>query len=251
MVNEMIHSGAEPFLLPGGKRGILLIHGFTGLPAELLMMGQFLQTKGFTVLGVRLAGHGTSAEDLSHMTRHDWMDSVRDGYALLSGCTEQIFVAGHSMGGLLALLLSMEKPVARLATLAAPMFICEERGLKYLPPREACQGKYAPKARRKLTNVPPAVNCTYHKMPLNAVHELVDIMELTKSRLSEVRVPLLIVHSHEDHTAAPESADYLYEHTASKEKEIFWLKDSGHLLPLDVDRKKVFARVADFFTENT
>ena len=26
----MITSGAEPFLLPGGSKGVLLIHGFTG-----------------------------------------------------------------------------------------------------------------------------------------------------------------------------------------------------------------------------
>ena len=35
----MILPGAEPFLLPGGPEGVLLIHGFTGLPAELLLMG--------------------------------------------------------------------------------------------------------------------------------------------------------------------------------------------------------------------
>ena len=54
--------------MPGGKKGVLLIHGFTGLPAELLLMGEFLNKQGFTVLGVRLAGHGTTVEDMSHMT---------------------------------------------------------------------------------------------------------------------------------------------------------------------------------------
>ena len=31
--------GAEPFFLPGGRHGVLLIHGFTGLPAELRLLG--------------------------------------------------------------------------------------------------------------------------------------------------------------------------------------------------------------------
>ena len=39
----MIMEGAEPFFLPGGRTGVLLIHGFTGLPAELLLMGKYLQ----------------------------------------------------------------------------------------------------------------------------------------------------------------------------------------------------------------
>ena len=42
--------GAEPFLLPGGRHGVLLIHGFTGLPAELRLLGEHLNAQGFTVL---------------------------------------------------------------------------------------------------------------------------------------------------------------------------------------------------------
>ncbi len=245
----MILSGEEPFLLPGGSHGVLLIHGFTGMPTELLLMGQFLQGQGFTVLGVRLAGHCTTAEDLSHMTKSDWMDSVRDGYAILSGCTERISAVGHSMGGLLALLLAAEKPLERVVTLAAPMAICKERGIDLLPPRGASREKYAPKEKRRLKNVPAAVNRTYRKIPLLSVHELLETIELTKSRLAEVKMPLLIVHSHGDHTAEPASADYILEHAGSREKKILWFCDSGHQLPLDVDREKVFEGVADFLGE--
>ena len=89
-------------------------------------MGKYLQERGFTVLGVRLAGHGTTAEDMSHMTDEDWMDSVRDGYAVLAGCTESISVVGHSMGGLFALLLAAEEQVSRIVTLAAPIVIAKD-----------------------------------------------------------------------------------------------------------------------------
>ena len=216
--------------MPGGEKGVLLIHGFTGLPAELLLMGQHLNKAGFTVLGVRLAGHGTTVEDMSHMTWEDWMDSVRDGYALLSGYCEDISVIGHSMGGLFALLLATEEIVSHVVTLAAPIFIpeerglaalppreaCifipEERGLAALPPREACYGGFVPKARRRLKDVPPAANCTYRKMPLISIHELVDVIEKTKGAIEEVTAPVLIMHSRDDHTAAPVSADYILSH---------------------------------------
>ena len=68
---------------PGGRHGVLLIHGFTGLPAELRLLGEYLNARGFTVLAIRLAGHGTTVEDLSRMEHEEWMDSVRDGYAIL------------------------------------------------------------------------------------------------------------------------------------------------------------------------
>ena len=245
----MIVPGAEPFFLPGGKRGVLLIHGFTGLPAELLLMGKYLQKRGYTVLGVRLAGHATKVEDMSHMTGEDWMDSVRDGYALLSGLCEDISVVGHSMGGLLALRLAAEKPLERLVTLAAPAIIHPGWGVEKLPPREECVGQYVPKARRNLKNVPEAVNHTYRKMPLLCVHELLDVMKKANASLANIEVPILIVHSYGDHTADPRSADYIYEHVKSSEKEIFWLEKAGHLLPLEPERELVFARTAAFLDE--
>ena len=41
----MITSGAEPFLLPGGSKGVLLIHGFTGSPSEMILLGNYLLNK--------------------------------------------------------------------------------------------------------------------------------------------------------------------------------------------------------------
>ncbi len=242
----MILPGAEPFFMPGGKRGVLLVHGFTGLPAELLLMGHYLHERGFTVLGVRLAGHGTTVEDMSRMSSEDWMDSVRDGYAVLTGSCDEISVVGHSMGGLFALLLSTECAVAGVVTLAAPVFVAEERGLRFLPPREVCADQFVPKARRRLVGVPPAANKTYRKMPLLGIHELVDVIEITKGCISQVTAPLLVMHSRDDHTADPKSADYIYRHVSSRVKSIFWLEHSGHLLPLAADREKVFEQAAVF-----
>lgn len=231
--------------MPGGPKGVLLIHGFTGLPAELLLLGEHLNKAGFTVLGVRLAGHGTTVEDMSHMTWEDWMDSVRDGYAVLSGFCEDISVIGHSMGGLFALLLSTEEVVSHVVSLAAPIFIADERGIDALPPREACYGGFVPKARRRMKDVPPAVNNTYRKMPLISIHELVEVIEKTKGAIEKVKAPTLIIHSRDDHTAAPVSADYILSHVQGTAR-IVWLEKSGHLLPLASERERVFEEAAAF-----
>lgn len=243
----MIQSGAEPFFLPGGPDGVLLVHGFTGCPADLLLLGEYLQAQGFTVLGVRLAGHATSAEDLSRQTAEDWLDSVRDGAALLRGATRSLSVVGHSLGGVLAFLLAAEQPgVRRIVSLATPVSIAPERGADRLPPRPLCPGHYAPKHRRPMRDVPPAVNDTYDEMPLLSVHELFDAIERMKGVLPRIAQPTLLLHSRADHTAAPESAQYLYDHIASREKDIVWLEHSGHLLPLDVERQTVFEKTAGF-----
>ena len=88
----MILRGGEPFFYRGGSHGVLLVHGFTSVPAEMLLLGCHLHDLGYTVLGVRLAGHGTTPKDLERMSREDWYDSVCDGYALLDSCCERISV---------------------------------------------------------------------------------------------------------------------------------------------------------------
>ena len=244
--------GAEPFLLPGGAHGVLLIHGFTGLPAELRLMGEYLNARGFTVLAIRLAGHGTTVEDLSRMEHEDWMDSVRDGSAILSGVCEQVSVVGHSMGAVFAMLLSVETDVAHVVSLGAPIMIAPEQGIEHLPTREACVDRYVPKARRRLQNVPCGANNTYRRMPLVSIHEMMDVIAILCGQIAKVTAPILIVHGERDHTADPKSADYLYENVRSPRCEKYILPDAGHLLPLDLGiRERVFARTALFLLDES
>lgn len=242
----MIQKGAEPFFLRGGSHGVLLLHGFTGSPADLLLLGQSLQRQGMTVLAPRIAGHGTTEEDLSRQTGEDFLDSARDGYALLTGCCKKVSVVGHSMGGVLAFLLAAECKVHRIVSLATPVFIAPERGADQLPPLKFCRGRYVPKHRRPMKNVPDAVNETYLTMPLVSIHELFGLMHTMTEQLGRVDRPTLILHSLGDHTADPKSAAYLAEHIATERKDVIYLKRSGHLLPLDKERDKVFALTAKF-----
>ena len=50
MKSLQIMPGAEPFLLTGGARGVLLIHGFTGTPAEMRLLCYFIDEYGFSVV---------------------------------------------------------------------------------------------------------------------------------------------------------------------------------------------------------
>lgn len=246
----MIMQGAEPFFLPGGNKGVLLVHGFTGMPSEMLLLGRSLQEQGYTVLCPRLTGHGTSPQDLEHTTAVNWFDSVRDGYAVLAGCTDSISIAGLSMGALLALLLSAQAEVRCVVSMAAPIFIQAENRLKLLPPKRDCDGIFVPKHRRHLQDVPSFCNLSYSRMPLLAVHEFFDVMNSAKRRLMEVKRPLLILQGLKDRTVKPKSAEYIYAHVSSPLKKLCWLPDSGHLIPLESDREAAFMRIKNFFREN-
>ena len=238
--------GGESFLLKGGSSGVLLIHGFTGLPAGMLLLGEFLNRAGFSVVCPRLAGHGTVEEDLMRTTKDDWFNSVLDGFCILRGLCEKIFVIGHSMGGLLTLKLSTERDVEKIVTLAAPIFIDEGRGLKNLPPKKFCGNACIYTERKKLDDVPPAVNNVYERTPLISVHELVELIDDVKNILPKVTTPILIMHGEEDHTAQPRSARFIMDNVGSSTKKIITVPNSGHLLPFAENREFVFEETLKF-----
>lgn len=238
--------GGEPFFMSGGNKGVLLIHGFTGLPVELFLLGEYLNRAGFSVLCPRLAGHGTSERDLMRKTKDDWFNSALDGLAILRGACDEIFVIGHSMGGLLTLKLSTEHTLAKIVTLAAPIFIDESQGVRNLPPREFCSDACIVQPRRKLDDVPQAANNVYKKTPLISVHELLDLIADVKNLLPQVNAPILIMHGEDDHTAQPRSARYIMDNVGAKSKQIITVPNSGHLLPLAEEREFVFDAVLHF-----
>ncbi len=96
------------------------------------LLGEYLHQQGLTVLGVRLAGHGTTPQDLNETKWQDWYKAVSDGvYRLQAGC-DRVSIVGLSMGGLLTIKAAAELPVAKAAILAAPIYVCDRRA-PYLP----------------------------------------------------------------------------------------------------------------------
>ena len=126
-MNTQTIQTAEPFFLPGSRTGILLIHGFTGTPKEMRWMGEYLNRElGFTCLGVRLAGHATRPKDMVRSRWTDWTASVEDGYNLLRGAVDNIYLVGLSMGGALSLLMSTRLNVKGIVTISAPYMMPDE-----------------------------------------------------------------------------------------------------------------------------
>jgi carboxylesterase len=114
-----VRSTARPVFREGGVPAALLLHGFTGTPREMLPLGERLHGAGFTVSIPRLPGHGTNGADLGTTGWRDWLRAATDAYLELAAPGRPIFLAGLSMGGLLAVILASRFPFRRVA-LAAP-----------------------------------------------------------------------------------------------------------------------------------
>jgi len=94
-----------PYLIGNRLRGIgiVLIHGYMAAPAEVKELAVYLGKMGFLIYAPRLSGHGTSPDDLAIRTYTDWMESVDEGYAIISSLCKRVIVGGFSTGAGLAL----------------------------------------------------------------------------------------------------------------------------------------------------
>ena len=247
--------GAEPFYYRGGDTGCLCLHGFTASPAEMRWLGRHLGEAGFTVYGARFAGHGTDPRDLARVTWKDWYTSALDGYHLLRATCRSIVLVGHSMGGLLALLLSTEVEAAGVAVLATPVLfksrlIRISRWLKYPLPYTMQGDKTAlpeqireEQARRGEATLG---RVRYDRWSTAAVAQFYALSNYVDRQLPQVTAPLLLVYSKADTTVAVAQGDHIASRVSSRRVERHVLENSGHILPQDIERERVFALVTDF-----
>ena len=97
----------RPFALSpdgsGERPGALLVHGFTGSPWEMRPVAEHLASLGIGTLGIRLPGHGTTAEDLTGYRLRDWLDAISAGYEFLDNRCSGVIGIGLSTGAMLLL----------------------------------------------------------------------------------------------------------------------------------------------------
>ena len=105
------------------KPGVLLLHGYSATPYSMHLIFDALVEHGFHVLAPLLAGHGSTVEAFAASTWKDWLTSAEDGLNELASDTNDLYVAGISMGGALSLNLAAKFPqIKRLFLLAPAVF---------------------------------------------------------------------------------------------------------------------------------
>jgi carboxylesterase len=256
--------GPEPFSLdpawgPGDK-GALLVHGFTGTPFEMRLMGEDLAQRGFAVEGVRLAGHGdtTGERPLAKTTWHDWYDSAATALARLRARVgdRPVAVAGLSMGGLVTLELARNHPgdLAAICVMSAPLWLQPQaiqfaKTMMRIPMlRRASLPKLAgsdirdPELKKRNGEAQGRAG-----MPLVALASLVDFGEYLRDKLGDVKAPAILMHSQLDHTVPFDNLDGIAHRIGSAEYAKVILHDSFHCITLDVERERVFAAAAEWF----
>jgi len=244
-----VKAGAEPFDLVGdGSAGVVVIHGFTGTPFEVRYLGDQLARAGFAVRGVLLPGHGTTIDDLDRTTWRDWAEHVERAIDAMRLRYRNVAVVGQSLGGLLALHAAAHRPdIACVATLAAPLWLA---GLSARVAKLVRAGKMPLRSIPKLGGSDvrdkraKAANPCYDAIPIKALAELLEFMDVVPGELARIAQPVLVLHARQDHTAPAACAVRIAEETRATRLRI--LPRSYHLIAVDVERDIVAAEVTTF-----
>lgn len=220
--------GRPYFLKPLRPRaGVVLVHGYMAAPMEVRALADDLYARGYAVYGVRMAGHGTSPEDLALRSWEDWYAAMNTGWAIMQTVADRIVVSGFSTGGCVALLAAARKGPRVWATvpICAPLQV-RQSSIRLVPSILTVNsllkrmGTSRFMHREFVDNVPENPHINYTRNPLTGLRQLVDIMHATQEILPEVHTPALVMQGSDDPTIMPSSAQQIFEGIAAKDKEL-------------------------------
>lgn len=245
MTTPRIMPGAEPFAFEGGSTGVLCVHGYTGTPQGLREWGEDLAGRGYTVLGPRLPGHGTSNQDLHGV---GWQDFAGEAERALRGLLERcssVFVAGLSLGGTIVLDLAARFGDDLAGLVAVNPFLYTKDPRAKLAP---LLGKVSLLLKGVYDDIaePGRHELGYPKVSTRSSASVLEYGRMVRSRLPQIRIPALVFVSNQDHVVDPSCAQVVHDSIGSAERELIRLERSYHVATLDYDRHLIFERSAAF-----
>ncbi|MCJ8240749.1 alpha/beta hydrolase [Peteryoungia algae] len=239
----------NPYFIHGSSIGLILLHGFTSTPQSVAYVGrQIHAATGATVSVPLLAGHGETPEALALTSYHDWLGSAKKELDRIRAECDLIVIAGLSLGGTIALNLSIRFPdlVDRVISING------STGL-YRP--DQVVGLFNPGVDGFHRGIgsdikhPTRRETCYDKIPLATMRERFVLTCATGIILPELKQPILVFQSREDHVVAPENGARIVRDVGSSDVRLQWLDQSYHVATLDNDRDQIVQQCSDFITE--
>ncbi len=227
---ENIH---KPFLYEaeGSHTAVLMVHGILGSPAQFEAVAKRLNELGVTVMGVLLSGHGGSAKDFAAAKTDDWQWEVREAVLWLRQRYERIVIAGHSMGGLLAVMEAAENGADGIVLMSTPMRITLGSRAVWMSLRmllgDPAKDDEVHQSYRRANSVQKGSFRVYFSW-IPRFWDLRRLIRQTRRVLSRVCCPTLVIQSRCDETVAWRSHRVLANGLESASVDIILLEKSRH-----------------------
>jgi acylglycerol lipase len=237
------------------KAWITFCHGQSEHSGRYDYIARTLVEAGYALAISDLRGHGQSGGKRGHTDLFSrYVDDLR---TTLNYTRKQIpnhlFLAGHSMGGLIAIYIALENP----SDISGIILSSAALRFNFVPPTwKVFLGRLMAKIIPGLTmgnevnveDLSHDQNIVDHQRndPYNhgvisarAFVEFVSAQEEVLKRADEIKLPLLIMHGEQDKLIAVSGSRELHAGVSSKEKQLSIYKDLYHEIFNELDRDKV------------
>lgn len=227
--------------------GVLFLHGFSGGPYEVQPFVHYIEQRTDWVISVpTFSGHG-DAEHLAmkgYKAEH-WMMEAENAYRQLKKQVDEVIVVGFSMGGVIAMYLSIRYPVKKLVLLSA--------ATKYMDPpqlvkdvRAIAQGMVH--KRLEENELFTRYKQKFKNVPLSATVEFMKVVKKMEPYIKNVQCPTFIVQGRLDGIVPSATARILYNQIQSQQKQMY-ISDCGkHHICYSDDCDEWFDSVFKFLT---
>lgn len=206
------------------RKAILLIHGFAGGTYDFESLAKNLECiNNYDVFTFTLNGHdGNSSEIIKYDM---WIKkSMEEVEFLIEKGYKNIYVIGHSMGGVIASYLAYKYKEIKKVVLAAPAFryIGHENDrfnyLTFVTKPYKLVKQYGGKI---------VINRLF-KLPINCYLEFVRLVKEYQDYPLKLDKPILLIWGTSDNIVPKESIDYVYNSVKTNKKKIIYLEGISH-----------------------
>lgn len=260
---------SQPVFRAHGSVGVLLIHGYSGSPAELLPLANELERRNHSVAVPLLRGHGGMPAQLKGVRWQQWEADAETAHSWLSERCRSVFVCGFSMGGLLALRLAARGMVAGAVLPAPALHLFGEQHLRFVGALKYVMPWFSPLARANFADPQVRASVLAHapgidlddpavvahvrqqvRIPLDSLAEMVRLQHAARQVLAEVQVPLLLMHGRGDNVVQARSISEIQRQVAAQDVEVRWFERSGHQLLREAEHEAVVRVAADWIDQH-
>lgn len=178
------------------KIGFLLFHGVTDSPFVWKETASHLGNLCIWVRGVLIPGHGTKREDLTVVTSEDWIQSAQTHYDKFRKKVNKLYLGGFSLGGVLSVMLALERNDVSGLLLIAPALELRKRLQKYswFLPIYSLFSDFLFSYKKRQNPV------KYESFPSKAASNLIDLQKKLRKKLKEekILIPTMMILSESD-----------------------------------------------------
>lgn len=234
--------------------GALMLHGFPSNAGYFQLLDETLRGMGLITSVVKLKGlNAESPQALEGVTWHDWLVDAESALADLNARCERVAVIGYSMGGALAIKLAAGHGagIDCLILLAAPAQLVSPfapgRPFNFLVPLMA---RFLKKWDFPIDDT-DFYRKNYLWSPSGAVISFLELCRQSRLHLPEIKIPVLILQSHNDLAVAPVSMDIIYNglSTPPELKHKAWFEKTGHDMLHDCEQEAVISAITSYIQE--